>query len=94
MLGSDPVACPTASIAGHLDGTTVVVLALDEPIHRIGAIAAPSDPLLGSVRPLDPSQPRAPPAPLVSIPLDPFIASPSRNHTRRSGGEARPVRRL
>jgi hypothetical protein len=65
LLGSDPVACPTASIAGHLDGTTVVVLALDEPIHRIGAIAAPSDPLLASVRPLDPSQPRAPPAPLV-----------------------------
>lgn len=63
--GSDPVACPTASIAAHLDGTTVVALAVDEPIQRVGASAAPSNPLLASLRSLDPSQPRAPPFSLV-----------------------------
>jgi hypothetical protein len=63
--GSDPVACPTASIAAHLHGTTVVALAFDEPIHRVDAAAAPSDPLLASLRSLDPSQPRAPPFSLV-----------------------------
>ncbi len=64
-LGGDPVACPTASIAAHLHGTTGVALALDEPIHRVGAAAAPSDSLLASFRPLDPSQPRAPPSALA-----------------------------
>jgi len=64
-LGDDPVACPTASIAAHLDGTTVVALAVDEPIHRVCAVALASDPHLTSVRSLDPSQPRAPPTPLV-----------------------------
>ena len=64
-LGHDPVACPTASIAAHLDGTTVAALALDEPIHRVGAITAPSEPRIDSLRSIDPSQPRAPPLPLV-----------------------------
>jgi hypothetical protein len=64
-LGDDPVACPTASFAAHVDGTTVAALALDGPIHRIGTVPAPSDPLLAAPRSLDPSQPRAPPTPLV-----------------------------
>ncbi len=59
--GGQPVACPTASIAAHLDGTTVVALALDEPVQRVGTAAIPSDPILASLRSLDPSQPRAPP---------------------------------
>jgi hypothetical protein len=60
--GDDPVACPTASIAAHLHGTTVVALAV---VAQVGAVAAPSDPLLALFRPFDPSQPRAPPFPLV-----------------------------
>ena len=63
--GADPVACPAASIAAHLHGTTVVALAIEEPVQLVGAVAAPSDPLLASFRPLDPSRPRAPPSPLV-----------------------------
>jgi hypothetical protein len=65
VAGTNPVACPTASIAAHLDGTTVAALALDQPIHRVGALAAPTDPVLASPRPLDASNPRAPPLPLV-----------------------------
>ncbi len=64
-LGREPVACPTASVAAHLDGTTVAAPALDQPIHRVGAVAAASDPLLASLRSRDASHPRAPPAPLV-----------------------------
>ena len=64
-LGHDDVACPTAAIAAHLDGTTVAALALEEPIHRVGAITAPSEPRIASLRSIDPSQPRAPPTPLV-----------------------------
>jgi len=60
-----PVACPTASFAAHVDGTTAAALALDTPVHLVGAVAAPSGPSLASLRSLDPSQPRAPPAPLV-----------------------------
>ena len=63
--GADPVACPTASVAAHLDGTSVATLALDEPAQRIGAVAAAADPLLAALRSLDPSSPRAPPSPLV-----------------------------
>ena len=63
--GAGPVACPTASIAAHLDGTTVAVLALDEPVHRVGALTALTEPLLASLRSLDASNPRAPPSPLV-----------------------------
>jgi hypothetical protein len=59
--GGQPVACPTASIAAHLHGTTVVALALDQPLHPIGAAAVQADPLLTSLRSLDASQPRAPP---------------------------------
>jgi disulfide bond formation protein DsbB len=64
-LGDDPVACPTASIAAHLNGTTVVALALDEPIQQVGAATTQPGPLLASLRSLDPSQPRAPPSPIV-----------------------------
>jgi hypothetical protein len=64
-LGSDPVACPTASIAAHLDGTTVAALALDQPIYRVGGTAVESEPFLASLRSLDPSQPRAPPLALA-----------------------------
>ncbi len=64
-LGSDPVACPTASMAAHLDGTTVVELTIEEPLPRVGATATQPDPLLVALRSLDPSQPRAPPSPLV-----------------------------
>ena len=60
-LGSDPVACPTASVAAHLDGTTVAALALDQPVCLVGAAAVRSEPLLAALRSLDPSQPRAPP---------------------------------
>jgi hypothetical protein len=63
--GGDPVACPTASIAAHLDGTTVIALPLDEPIQQVGAATAQPASLLTSLRSLDPSQPRAPPSPLV-----------------------------
>jgi len=63
--GNHPVACPTASIAAHLDGTTVIALALDEPIHRVGALTAPTEPRLASLRSLDASNPRAPPFPLI-----------------------------
>jgi hypothetical protein len=64
-LGSDPVACPTASVAAHLDGTTVAALALDEPVSVVGAAAVRPEPLLASLRSLDPSQPRAPPLALA-----------------------------
>jgi hypothetical protein len=64
-LGREPVACPTASVAAHLDGTTVAAPALDQPIHRVGAVAAASDLLLASLRSLDATHPRAPPTPLV-----------------------------
>ena len=64
-LGREPVACPTASVAAHLDGTETVSPALDQPIHRVGAVAVAPDPLLASLRSLDASHPRAPPAPLV-----------------------------
>jgi len=64
-LGHD-VACPTAAaIAAHLDGTTVAALALEEPIHRVDSVTAPSEPRIASLRSIDPSQPRAPPIPLV-----------------------------
>ncbi len=59
--GGQPVACPTASVAAHLDGTTVVALALDEPVHPVGTATVLSGPRLASLRSLDPSQPRAPP---------------------------------
>jgi hypothetical protein len=59
--GGQPVACPTASVAAHLDGATVVALTLDEPVHPVGTAAVLSGPLLDSLRSLDPSQPRAPP---------------------------------
>ena len=65
VAGADPVACPTASVAAHLHGTSVATLALDEPVQRIGAVAAPADPLSAALRSLDPSSPRAPPSPLV-----------------------------
>jgi len=65
VAGTDPVACPTASIAAHLDGTTVAALAFEEPIHRADALTAPTEPLLASLRSLDASNPRAPPFPLV-----------------------------
>jgi len=65
VAGADPVACPTASVAAHLDGTSVATLALDEPVQRIGAVAAPADPVFAALRSLDPSSPRAPPSPLV-----------------------------
>ena len=65
VAGADPVACPTASVAAHLDGTSVATLALDEPVQRIGAVAAPADPLCAALRWLDPSSPRAPPSPLA-----------------------------
>jgi hypothetical protein len=61
----DPVACPTASFAAHVDGITAAALALDAPVHLVGAVAVPSGRHLASLRSLDPSQPRAPPAPLV-----------------------------
>jgi disulfide bond formation protein DsbB len=61
----NPVACPTASFAAHVDGTTAAALALDVPVYLVGAVAAPSGPRPASLRSLDPSQPRAPPAPLV-----------------------------
>lgn len=64
-LGTEPVACPTASVAAHLDGTTVVAPALDQPILRVGTVAAAVDPLVASLSSLDASRPRAPPAPLV-----------------------------
>ena len=64
-LGREPVACPTASVAAHLVGTTVAAPALDQPIHRVGAAAVASDPLLASLRTLDASHSRAPPAPLA-----------------------------
>jgi hypothetical protein len=64
-LRSDPVACPTASVAAHLDGTTVAALALDQPVDRVGAAAIESVPFLASLRSLDPSQPRAPPLALA-----------------------------
>jgi xanthosine utilization system XapX-like protein len=60
-LGGEPEACPTASVAAHLHGTTVAALALDQPIYRVGTAAVQSEPLLVSLRSLDPSQPRAPP---------------------------------
>jgi len=60
-LGDNPVACPTASVAAHLDGTTVVALTLDEPVHPVGTAAVLSGPRLDALRSLDPSQPRAPP---------------------------------
>ncbi len=60
-LGGQPEACPIASVAAHLNGTTVVALTLDEPVHPVGTAAVPSDPLLAAFRSLDPSQPRAPP---------------------------------
>src|SRR5262249_33285449 len=63
--GSHRVPCPPASIAAHLDGTTVVALALDAPIHRVGALSARAEPLLVSLRSLDASNPRAPPFPLI-----------------------------
>ena len=59
--GHQPIACPTASIAAHLHGTTVVAPPLDQPIHQVGTVAPSSDPLLAALRSLDPSQPRAPP---------------------------------
>ncbi len=61
---ADPVACPTASVAAHLDGTSVATPALDDLVQRIGAVAAPADPLFAALRSLDPSSPRAPPSPL------------------------------
>jgi disulfide bond formation protein DsbB len=64
-LGSDPVACPTASMAAHLDGTETVSPTVDLPVHQVGAVAATSDPRVASLRSLDASHPRAPPAPLV-----------------------------
>jgi len=63
--GREPVACPTASVAAHLDGSTVAAPALDQPIHKVGAVAAASEALLASLRSLDASHPRAPPAPLA-----------------------------
>jgi hypothetical protein len=60
-VGGQPVTCPTASVAAHLHGTTVVALALDEPVHPVGTAAVPSELLLASFRSLDPSRPRAPP---------------------------------
>jgi hypothetical protein len=59
--GGQPVACPTASVAAHLNGTTVAMLALDEPVHPVGTATDPSGSHLASLRSLDPSQPRAPP---------------------------------
>ncbi len=64
-LGGQPATCPTASIAGHLHGTTVVVLAVEGPVLRVGTVAAPSDPLLASLLSVDQPQPRAPPAALA-----------------------------
>lgn len=64
-LGHDPVACPTASTALHLHGTTAVALAVEEPIHPVGSVAVTSAPRLVSLCSLDASHPRAPPVPLV-----------------------------
>ena len=63
--GSEPVACPTASMAAHLDGTEAVSPAVDLPIDHVGAVAATSAPRVAALRSLDASHPRAPPAPLV-----------------------------
>jgi hypothetical protein len=61
-LSDHPVACAAASIAAHSDGTAVVAVTLDEPIHRIGVTPDPSAPSRPSDRSLAPPNTRAPPA--------------------------------
>ena len=59
------VACPAASIAEHLDGTTIDGLAVDVPRLYLGTISAASGPDISPLSSLDPPHGRAPPSALV-----------------------------
>jgi hypothetical protein len=59
------VACPIASIAGHLNGTTIEGLAVEAPMLLVGAILATPDPGISPLSPFGPPHGRAPPSALV-----------------------------
>jgi len=59
------VACPTASIAAHLDSTTIEGPAVEVPMLPMGATLAAPDPGISPLSPFDPPHGRAPPSALV-----------------------------
>ena len=62
----DPaVACPTASIAAHLNGTTIEGPAVEAPTLPVGATLAAPEPGISPLSPFDPPHGRAPPSALV-----------------------------
>jgi len=59
------VACPTASIAAHLNGTTIEGPTVEIPMLPVGATLAAPDPGISPLSPFDPPHGRAPPSALV-----------------------------
>ena len=64
-LHDGPVACPTASIAAQICGTTIDALTLEAPLAPAGLLRVAPGRGLSSLRPLDPPHGRAPPSALV-----------------------------
>ena len=65
VFDNSAVACPTASIAAHLNGTTIEGPAVEVPKLPVGATLAAPDPGISPLSPFDPPHGRAPPSALV-----------------------------
>ena len=65
VFDNSAVACPTASIAAHLNGTTIEGPAVEVPVLPLGATLAAPDPGISPLSPFDPPHGRAPPSALV-----------------------------
>ncbi len=65
VFDNSAVACPTASIAAHLNGTTIEGPAVEVPMLPVGATLAAPDPGISPLSPFDPPHGRAPPSALV-----------------------------
>ena len=65
VFDNSAVACPTASIAAHLNGTTIEGPAVEVPMLPVGAMLAAPEPGISPLSPFDPPHGRAPPSALV-----------------------------
>jgi len=65
VFDNSAVACPTASIAAHLNGTTIEGPTVEIPMLPVSATLAAPDPGISPLSPFDPPHGRAPPSALV-----------------------------
>jgi len=65
VFDNSAVACPTASIAAHLNGTTIEGPTVEIPMLPVGSTLTAPDPGISPLSPFDPPHGRAPPSALV-----------------------------